>query len=276
MLPAILLALFLIVSGGLLHGARLRIRPETLLVDGLSDDADGYRIVFLSDLHDRRFAPRLLKAVCAAKPDVILLGGDMYGGRRSPDDFYALLSALTDIAPVLFVEGNHDLHPGRRATEQEHTAHLAEMVRRGAVNLDGGVWYDSRGIEFRGVGWFSPRVLPTFSGDFPGVLLCHDPALFDLPGDPPALTLAGHVHGGFIKLPFIGPLFCPGNGAPIWRRFFPPYLFPKYSEGFYSRQAASLYVGRGLGFSVLPFRFIPAEIPVITLKKREKTKKFIK
>ena len=69
-----------------------------------------------------------------------------------------------------------------------------------------------------------------------------------------SLMLAGHSHGGQIRLPWIGPPNLPEMGR-------------KYVEGWFRLQNLQLYVNRGLGTVVVPFRFdCPPEITLLTLR----------
>lgn len=82
------------------------------------------------------------------------------------------------------------------------------------------------------------------------------------------LIIAGHYHGGQIRLPFLGALFVP----EAWYErngFLPPQDRVK---GLWSYKGTKQYVSAGLGSSdfvpVLNFRFFnPPEINVLTLKK---------
>ncbi len=70
------------------------------------------------------------------------------------------------------------------------------------------------------------------------------------------LVLSGHAHGGQIRLPFIGGIVGPDQG-----------LFPKYTNGLYTKNQTSMVVSRGLGNSLFPLRlFNKPEIVSITLE----------
>ena len=58
------------------------------------------------------------------------------------------------------------------------------------------------------------------------------------------LVLSGHAHGGQFRLPFVGGLVAPNQG-----------LFPKYDAGLYTEENTNMIVSRGIGNSILPFRF---------------------
>ena len=77
------------------------------------------------------------------------------------------------------------------------------------------------------------------------ILLSHRPELFETyvccGVD---LVLCGHAHGGQFRLPFIGGLVAPNQG-----------LFSKYDSGLYTDRITNMVVSRGLGNSIIPFRF---------------------
>ena len=77
------------------------------------------------------------------------------------------------------------------------------------------------------------------------LLLSHRPELFDTyVKHGMNLVLSGHAHGGQFRLPFVGGLVAPNQG-----------LFPKYDSGLYTSGSTNMIVSRGIGNSLLPFRF---------------------
>ncbi len=70
------------------------------------------------------------------------------------------------------------------------------------------------------------------------------------------LQLSGHAHGGQFNLPFVGPVYSPGQG-----------LFPKYAKGFFG-DTPKLIVNSGMGNAEFPFRlFNYPEIISISVNK---------
>ena len=91
------------------------------------------------------------------------------------------------------------------------------------------------------------------AGD-PVLLITHNPDIFpDVPKGP-ALTIAGHTHGGQVKFPFIG--------API----VPSDFGQRFAEGHVVEDGRHLFVATGTGTSMLPVRFrVPPRVTVLNL-----------
>ena len=89
------------------------------------------------------------------------------------------------------------------------------------------------------------------------ILLAHNPNYFETYAKWGAdLMLCGHVHGGMVRLPFIGGVFSPDT-----------LLFPKYSKGIYKLQDKTMVVSRGLGRGMRGFRFFNRpELGVVILE----------
>ena len=85
-------------------------------------------IVQLSDLHGTQFGPgqaALISTVERQRPDMIVVTGDMYthGDEKGADRAIALLTQLTDVAPVYFVPGEHDADTGYLQSLREGGVH---------------------------------------------------------------------------------------------------------------------------------------------------------
>jgi len=81
----------------------------------------------------------------------------------------------------------------------------------------------------------------------------HAPAFFDdIAGQVP-LVLAGHTHGGQVRLPLV-PVFWLPHGSG------------RFLEGWYAERGSRMYVSRGIGTTFLPIRFLcPPELAIITV-----------
>jgi len=90
------------------------------------------------------------------------------------------------------------------------------------------------------------------------LILAHDPDivldLADLAGPPPSLVLAGHTHGGQVRLPWLGTLYIPTR------------LGRRYDKGLFAFRGLPLFITSGVGTSLLPVRlFNPPEVVLLTL-----------
>lgn len=222
------------------------------------------RMVMVSDLHKRRFGKdnkRLVAAVAAAKPEYIILTGDLVS--RSVTDFSdadRLLHQLSAIAPMLMVWGNHELdfpavqrerlrcmleRNGVRLLENEIIA--AGDVHFAGLSLTSDHYRTAQG--YRDLSVCTVRDIQALLGDCPSntILLVHNPLFASAYAAWGAsLVLCGHVHGGVIRLPMIGGVLSPE------RKF-----FPAYSKGRYRIGSTTMIVSGGLG---KPRLFNPPEI----------------
>ncbi|MBO5249061.1 MAG: metallophosphoesterase [Clostridia bacterium] len=263
----------------LIWGSCFRVSEHTVKIANLPKEFDSYRIALISDLHDRSFGKnnsRLANAILNTNPDLVVTAGDLHEDPHSPEPVYALFSALSSVVPVTYTEGNHDMRQGRCGVSAEaYQGHLSRLTQAGAVLLNDAFYpleRNGKQILLYGQSWRGMRqgILPDLDVTLPTVVVCHDPLQFDKIRPLPDLMLTGHVHGGILRLPFIGPVFAPGNGLPLLKRFGRRFFFPKYSRGLYYNGKHTLAVTQGVGFFALPIRFIRPEIMVLVLKSDEK------
>lgn len=243
--------------------------------DAIDKKLSGFKIVHLSDLHNRRFGEsqsRLVFAVKEEKPDIIVLTGDMIDRRRTDiDAAMEFIEKAVGIAPVYFVTGNHEELSGRYKEFRQRLLYSGvTLLYNSAVTLEhNGAAFSLLGIADAVYFGYSKKTggeagdllnhtLKALADKAPRfkILLTHRPELIDIYSQCGIdLVICGHAHGGQVRLPFIGGLLAPGQG-----------VFPKYTSGIYHVKNTSMAVSRGLGNSTFPLRiFNPPEIISLTL-----------
>ena len=164
------------------------------------------RLAYASDIHLRRgrsrfLADQLIDALQRARPDVILLGGDLVDQASELDKLRILLEKLHGLAPVFAIPGNHDCAVGEEAVKK-------------AV-LDSGVqWLAGRTAKFkhqdRMISISGPGAKPISGADF-RVLCAHNPSVWKTARKGEYdLVLAGHLHGCQVALFEAGGRLYPG------------------------------------------------------------------
>ena len=222
------------------------------------EGAPKLKIVHLSDLHGKRFGRgnvRLISRVLRERPDFIAVTGDIIHLYTQNNICVAAeaVSALKEIAPVLYVSGNHEMR------NKGYRGFRKILIEAGATVLDDTVTA-SCGITVAGLNAASLRndkiqkITPDVS---PKILLAHEPQFFEkYVGAGYDLVLCGHAHGGQWRVPFTGiGLYAPGQGK-----------FPKYTAGVHTKDGRAMVISRGLGNSEFPLRlFNRPEIVVIEI-----------
>ena len=269
-LSGILLILIVWTAWG---NAALELNTYTISSRGLPDAFDGYRIAQVSDLHNAEFGDgnqRLLDMLREAEPDMIAITGDLIDSLKTNIAVaLAFAEEAVRIAPCYYVSGNHE------ARVPEYRELKAGLEAAGVTVLDDArVEIEISGKSITVIGVNDPSFhadyltsdaavmdrklseLPSEDADFT-ILLSHRPELFDTyVAHNMDLVLTGHAHGGQFRLPLIGGLLAPNQG-----------LFPKYDDGLYSEGNTNMIVSRGLGNSIIPFRFNNRpEVVLIELK----------
>lgn len=232
----------------------------------IGDGLDGYKIMQISDLHNQAFGEKssgLLKAINDESPDIIVVTGDIVDSRHT-DIGTALefIQGAVKIAPVYYITGNHEYNLPTEA----FNVLMQGMSDAGVTILDNKcVKISVRNEVFNLIGLSDTnltdstlsRISPSSENRL-NILLAHKPQFIsNYAAEDADIVLAGHAHGGQIRLPFIGGLYAPGQG-----------LRPEYYEGTYTVDNTTMVVSRGLGNSVFPFRINNRpEIVVLELKK---------
>ena len=216
-----------------------------------------FRIVFLTDVHLREYGAdncELVQDIRSLAPDLILLGGDLvtYGEGSSYDNMLSLCRQLCDIAPVCGVLGNHEdelyFLDNDRELVDKFTATGVTILRNEEARYtihDNvisilGVEGASKDFYNYGASTFMDSAEQQTDYDL-RICLTHVPTYFTevLENYSFELGLAGHTHGGIVRLPKIGPLYSAEEG-----------FLPDYAGGSYGlANNATLIVSRGLGDS---------------------------
>lgn len=210
---------------------------------------EGLRITLLTDLHGAQFGTdsrRLLDAVAQSSPDLIAISGDLADEATNLDILDPLLEGLAGIAPTYYVTGNHEWV--RKDTEAllDRIAQCGVTVLRNDYEV---LERDGQSIVLAGAedpngyrdmetpAHLVERIRANQGQDAYVVMLYHRNNSLDLWSELGTdLVLAGHGHGGVIRLPFVGGLL------GVDRR-----LFPDDCEGLYTQGRTTLAVSRGLG-----------------------------
>jgi predicted MPP superfamily phosphohydrolase len=217
--------------------------------------AEPVRLLHWSDLHGRDLSRMLWNGPA---PDLIAFTGDLATAGRDLPRTEGTLARMDEVWPStaarFAVLGNHDRRAGYAAVAARLQAHGYRVLRNDGT-LWRGIWLAGTDDPHRG----RPDLPAALAGAPPGaprILLTHSPELF-----PQAiaagvdLALAGHTHGGQVRLPGIGAIL---TASRLGRR---------YSMGEYRAGRSLLFVSRGLGTVHLPVRlFCPPELALFDLR----------
>lgn len=239
-----------------------------------------FSAVLLCDLHNVSYGEgnaRLLQEIRNENPELILVAGDMVtaGKEAEMDVAMSLMNSLTSSYQVYYANGNHEyrmkIKPERYGDSYERYTNaiksfgvrLLENARVG-IDVEGAkltIWglelpaeYFRKGrTDTLTAGQITEMLGDPAEGAF-NILLAHNPIYGDAYAAWGAdLALSGHLHGGIVRLPFLGGLISPQL-----------HLFPKYDRGLYNVDGRKLIVSAGLGSHTIPLRINnPPEMVVI-------------
>ena len=247
-----------------------RVERDVPLPD-LPQGLEGLLLAQLSDLHlgfraslNVRAAHKAFVLAMAARPELILISGDLAGGPANLDALARLLAMLRAPLGVYTVLGNHD-----HGASKVPFAREVELVDLGGVRLlenetvtieRGGARLQVTGIDDWKHGFADlPRVLGQLdhrAGTCRLLLSHYGEAVLETPPGTFALTLSGNTHGGQICLPwFGGPVMLSQPRA-------------RFKDGLYRVDGRLIHITRGIGTSLLPFRFLcRPEVVLLRLRR---------
>lgn len=210
------------------------------------------RFVHFTDLHhkgDRAYLEHVVNLINKQSPEFVCFTGDIMEEGKYLPEALELLGKIK--SPLYGVPGNHEYWSGVpfdgitksfASTGGGWLMNERRLTANGKVNL----------IGLSGHAPIHP--VPASQPDAKNILLIHYPAWAKQFGDRQFdLLLAGHSHGGQVRIPFWGP-------------FVIPYGVDEYDLGMFNTTAGPLYVGSGIGWFYTPLRFnCRPEITVIEI-----------
>lgn len=276
----ILLLFFVVVM--IVDGNRFVVTTYKILTDKTKHS---HRLIVLADLHGKEYGEnneKLLKAIDEQKPTGILIAGDMLTAKPGVEFHQVLrfLGKLGEKYPIYYGNGNHEyrlkLYPdiyGDMGKEfekglsnigifplcNESTRLEDENIVIYGLEIDRE--YYKRGRKVNMQAEYLKEKLGTPDRNKYNILLAHNPVYFKTYANWGAdLVISGHVHGGMMRLPFLGGVVSPAL-----------VLFPKYSGGLYKEDnkkdtRSTMVLSNGLGSHTLPIRiFNPGQLVVLEI-----------
>ncbi len=255
-----LIVSIILIIGSILFISTRFVEPQMIVVhEHKYQTGFSVRFALISDPHlgvykDAKFLQRVVNKINQQDVDFVLIAGDLVyfpHGRTTK-----LFAPLKDCnVPVYAVLGNHDMGiPGPDLSKEVRDA----MSANGVLLLENKYIEVKSGIKLLGLGskWADNdeiELLNNFEEKDNLIVMMHNPdTLNDFPKNIADFSVAGHSHGGQIKLPFVYKSVLPTEN--------------KMDEGFYQQNGNKIFVTSGIGEIGLPMRFLnPPTIDIIEL-----------
>ena len=265
----------------------LNTETETAKIPNLPTSWEGKQIGQISDFQiglwgdNRGTARRAVAGLIEAKPAVALISGDFIyhpGSNIEPEIETAveIVRPLVEAGiPTYAVLGNHDY--GMSSKTAQPKVEVAKRLET-ALEAAGIEVLENEAVEMQlpdsdeplylvGVGslWANrdrvDKALGELPDSSPRITMMHNPDTFEqFPTDTAPLAVAGHTHGGQIRVP----------GFPQWSWLRFTQKDKVYADGWakgYGEPSNQLYVNPGIGMSIAPIRlFCPPELTFFTLE----------
>jgi hypothetical protein len=238
-------------------------RIDVVLKD-LPPEMQGVKVVQLSDLHIKPpydLYEKVVSLVNAENADIIVITGDLFDHAQYTGETLELIGSLRARHGKYAVFGNWEHWAGADLQEFRNGAAGAGVTilvnQNAPVDLPGGkLWLAGVDDPFTHRDDID-KALEGIPGGRPKILLAHAPNIMKKAREHGmSLVLAGHTHGGQIRLPLIGSVFYLAQPKML-----------KYSKGMFRKGETQMYVNAGIGVSTIKYRFLcRPEITVITLR----------
>jgi uncharacterized protein len=253
-------------DGFFVEPTAIEVTRHDLLVPGLAPRLAGLRVACITDVHLHGGVHAAARATLALlaheRPEVVVLIGDIYNTRHDLAQLATWARDARGTLATFATLGNWEHDAGVDCGTAEHF--YGQVGVEFLYNSSGRVRVGTDALTVVGIDdpvQGEPDVAAAVrevDAGHPAIWVLHAPGFVD--GVPrgrfpqPAAILAGHTHGGQIRLPFYTPYTPSGSG--------------RFVAGWYRDTLAPLYVSRGIGTVWLPARFYcPPELPIFTLRR---------
>lgn len=232
---------------------------------------DHVSFVFISDLHNKQYGKcneDILEEIKLLNPDMVIFGGDMITSCMEKwvdySDTISFVKSVAELFPVYYGMGNHEERLRRRPEKfpkGEYERLSKALASAGApIIINERRSNDELNIDIYGLDldhdFYRKVITKHFPDDYLvsklgtvdknklSILIAHNPEHFIQYSDYGVdLVLSGHVHGGIVRLPFLGGVVSPALK-----------LFPKYDGGLFTHGNSTMILSRGLGSHTVPIR----------------------
>ena len=206
----------------------------------LSTGKPTHRIVHFTDVHhkgNRRYFESVVKRINALSPDFVCFTGDLIEEGEHLAEALQFVSGIR--SPVFGVPGNHDYWSKAPFDEFAKTF----KATGGAWLLDEDIPSPDGKITILGAAFLFKHKPMRLNPATRNILLMHYPAwVKKLGSNKFDLILAGHSHGGQVRIPFYGAVMVP-------------FGVEEYELGLFHTDSGPLYVNSGIGWYPVPIRF---------------------
>jgi predicted MPP superfamily phosphohydrolase len=254
--------IFLIFLSLLFIYARF-IEPKIIFVNHYKIHT-GFKAKFalISDIHlgiynDASILERTIEKIKAQDVEAVFIAGDLTYEPQF-DDMRILFASFSSLdIPLYAVLGNHDCQrPGPNIRDE-----LEQILTDFGVKVLTNKAIEHKNITILGLGshWAKEdeiSLLDKYSKKDNLIVLTHNPdtTLEYMPHHFPDLTLAGHTHGGQVRIPWLYHKMIPIRGDVAW------------NQGLYTFGEEKVFVSSGIGEIGLPLRFlIPPSVDILEL-----------
>ncbi len=263
------------VEGFLREPFQLDVQRLSMVLPSLPVEFDGLKVAQLSDLHIHsvsRAYRLVIDVIRREHPNLVVITGDLVD---RPEETSACILFLRQVrkaagVPVVVVPGNwdHRAFPTKQSIAAWHQRLQEETGVRVLANQNAVLHRHGSRIWLVGTDdpYFGHADLDASFRGVPdtafALVLTHAPEAFEELAQRPAakVVLAGHTHGGQVRLPFIGAVRVPSRYGT------------RFARGLFKMGDTFFYINAGIGMSHLPIRFLcRPELTFITLYNRTRS-----